>query len=220
MRRATTTGGELGSGASTGRVQASGSSVSRRALGRPELDEAGRVRPRALVHGADGVVLEGEAAEMRGDREGRVDRREHRRGRAERSVEPHVLEAQLGAPALAAASSAGSCSNSRGSAPWKPIDRLLRVADREEGATAPRARAAPGGEILGERRRISHCSGLVSCASSTQDVVDAAVELVEHPGRVAAREQRQGLGDEIVEIERAEPRLLRLDLRRDRARER
>ena len=52
-----------------------------------------------------------------------------------------------------------------------------------------------------------------------QHVVDAAVELVENPGRVAAPEQRQSLGDEVVEIEGAEPRLLLLDLAGDGARE-
>ena len=35
------------------------------------------MRTRALVHGADGLVLEGQALEIPLDREGGVDRREH-----------------------------------------------------------------------------------------------------------------------------------------------
>ncbi len=44
-----------------------------------------------------------------------------------------------------------------------------------------------------------------------QDVVDAAVELVQHPAGADAAEQIQGLMDQVVEIEGAEPGLLQLD---------
>ena len=38
-------------------------------------------------------------------------------------------------------------------------------------------------------------------------MIDAGIELVEHPGRFGALKQRQRLGDEIVEIEDAPRRL-------------
>ena len=44
-----------------------------------------------------------------------------------------------------------------------------------------------------------------------EDVIDAAVELVQDPGGADPREQVEGLVDQVVEIEGAETRLLRLD---------
>ena len=49
-----------------------------------------------------------------------------------------------------------------------------------------------------------------------EDVVDAAVELVEHPVRVDARKKRQRLVDEILEIEHPEARLRAPHFQRDR----
>ena len=87
------------------------------------------------------------------------------------------------------------------------VDRLLGIADREERAHALAVRAGAGGEILGDLAQDLPLLGVRVLRLVDQHVVDAAIELVEHPGRVAAREQRQRLVDEILEVERAETRL-------------
>ena len=61
-------------------------------------------------------------------------------------------------------------------------DRLLFVADGKQGAPYI-GRDPPGRNSATMVSTISHCLGLVSCASSIEHVVDAEIELVEHPGR-------------------------------------
>ena len=61
-------------------------------------------------------------------------------------------------------------------------DRLLDVADGEDGAHVL-ARALAGEELLGERRHHPPLLGIGVLRLVDQDVVDAAVELVQHPGR-------------------------------------
>ena len=65
---ATMTGGACCSGSSTGSAQASGSSSSAGVSVGHNSTRPGALRPRALVHGADGLVLEGQALEMPRDR--------------------------------------------------------------------------------------------------------------------------------------------------------
>ena len=72
-------------------------------------------------------------------------------------------------------------------------------------------RTGARGEILGDLAQDLPLLGVRVLRLVDQHVVDAAIELVEHPGRVAAREQRQGLVDEILEVERAETHLRLLD---------
>ena len=112
-------------------------------LGRPQLDEARRLRPCALVHRADHRVLERQPAEMALDREGRVDCRQHRLGRAERQGQAHVLEGELGGSDLVPPLTPAPLELARLGA-LKAVDRLLRIADREERAhllaRAPRGR--------------------------------------------------------------------------------
>ncbi len=81
-------------------------------------------------------------------------------------------------------------------------DRLLVVADREEAAVAAAAGEA-GGELVGEvfkdaPLRLARVLRLVH-----EDVVDAGVELMQHPARVGAVEQGAGALDEVVEVEHA-----------------
>ena len=77
------------------------------------------------------------------------------------------------------------------------------------------ARAGARGEILGDLAQDLPLLGVRVLRLVDQHVVDAAIELVEHPGRVAAREQREGLVDEVLEVERAEAHLRLLDARVD-----
>ena len=81
-------------------------------------------------------------------------------------------------------------------------DGLLLVANREDGAVrGPRASA---GEKLGAERgedaplRLGRVLSLIE-----QQVVEAIVELVEHPGGARPRHQRERARDLIVEVQRA-----------------
>ena len=83
-------------------------------------------------------------------------------------------------------------------------DRLLLVADDEEAARC-RARAGSGGEIVGELvedlpLRLARVLRLVD-----QHMVDAGIELVQHPAGIGAFEQQARAIDQIVEIEQAPP---------------
>ena len=81
-------------------------------------------------------------------------------------------------------------------------DRLLLVADGEQRAELL---ACPGaGEELGGKRLDDAPLRRVGVLRLVnQDVVDAAVDLVQHPGGgVGARQQRLGLYDQIVIVER------------------
>ena len=177
-------------------------------------------RPGALVRALSWVVptaeiFEGQAPEMERLGEGPVDRREHRLRGTEGERQTHVLEAQRGAlgPCLPIPAARLELARRRA---LEAEDRLLRIADREDGSDLPRSRAAAGREILGDVAQDLPLLGVRVLRLVDEHVVDAAVELVQHPGAVAAREQRQRLGDEIVEIERADPLLVGLDPLHDR----
>ena len=134
----------------------------------PELHEARRVRTRALVHGADGLVLERQALEMRA-RPRRWRRPPRAPPCAERNdrVRRHVLEAQappratllLPVRRLVLEFAAAPRPGSRRSTAW---DRRPRRACARARRCAPK----PAVKSSVIRRRISHCSGFVSCASS------------------------------------------------------
>src|SRR5580658_8672277 len=84
----------------------------------------------------------------------------------------------------------------------KREDRLLFVADREERADPP-TRALAGQEVGSDLTqdvplRLRGVLRLVD-----QNMVDAGIELIEHPGRVRVLQQCAGALDEIVEIEPA-----------------
>jgi hypothetical protein len=160
--------------------------------------------------GADARILEGQALEVGRDPEHRVHRREHGPHGAEGEGEPHVLEGEVGRRHLGAPVTAARLELlGRGS--LKAVDRLLGVAHGEEGAGAPAPGPVPGGEVLRDEAQDLPLLGVGVLRLVDQHVVDAAVELVEHPVAVAPGQERQGLGDEVVEVERPEPGLLAVD---------
>ena len=82
-------------------------------------------------------------------------------------------------------------------------DRLLLVAHREQGAR-PRAvaRALPGEEFLGELGDDPPLLRARVLRLVDQDMVQAAVELVEHPvRRIALLQERDGGQDQVVVVE-------------------
>ena len=98
-------------------------------------------------------------------------------------------------------------------------DRLLDITDGEHGARRPgQAVVGRGGldsrageELLRDRLDQAPLLRAGVLRFVHQDVVDAAVQLVEHPfGRRLAGQQVLGLQDQVVEIENGAPPLLRL----------
>ena len=79
-------------------------------------------------------------------------------------------------------------------------DRLLLVADREHRAPRVRPRAA-GREFRDDGAHDLPLLRAGVLRLVDQHVVDAEIELVEHPGGGRAREQRQRLVDQVVVIE-------------------
>ncbi len=78
--------------------------------------------------------------------------------------------------------------------------------NRVRSSLVGRKRAAPAPAKNSPVRafRISHCSGAVSLRLVHQDVVDAAVQLVQHPGRVGPPGQElAGLQDQVGEVQGA-----------------
>ena len=127
-----------------------------------------------------------EPRKWRSTDEGRVDRREHRLGGAEGEGQAHVLEARARRLRPCPATDAGS---SRTRAARRPGSRRSTASDRRpRRACAPSraARAAAGREILGDVAQDLPLLRVRVLRLVDEHVVDAAVELVEHPGRVAA----------------------------------
>ena len=171
---------------------------------RPEDDAAGEVEPRGGVDGRAGLGGEAAMHLLRG--EDRVDRLEHHRHRAEGEVELGVAPGEPGA-AGAVAELAPHAREPRRHGALEGVDRLLLVADGEEGADACRSRPRrrrtprPAPDHLPLAR-----AGVLRLVD--EDVVEPAVELVVDPARgVGAGEQRHGLDHEVLEVEGAARRL-------------
>src|SRR5690606_17223252 len=87
------------------------------------------------------------------------------------------------------------------------IDRLLLVADGEDGADR-RARRGAGEEFSGQRADDLPLPRAGVLRLVDEDVVDPLVELVVDPGAdVAAGQKRGGTFDQVVEIKQAAPAL-------------
>ena len=93
-----------------------------------------------------------------------IDGAEHVRAGAERKAEVHVPKVMFDAFAERAEGATHDLEFARRGA-LKREDRLLFVADREIVRLTARA-PAPAKNSAVSRRMISHCFGLVSCASS------------------------------------------------------
>ncbi len=142
----------------------------------------------------------GDAAIDIGGGEHRIDRAEHIRPGAERVVEPHLPPSDLGSAEQRREISPHLLVFARRRA-LERKDRLLLVADREQGAGEEAARARPGGEF---RHQMAHdppllLAGVLGLVD--QDMVEPEVELVMHPARIDLRQHVAGLVDEIVVIE-------------------
>ena len=89
----------------------------------------------------------------------------------------------------------------RGVAALEAVDRLLVVADREQGPPAFLGLARPGEQFLGERPDDVELGGVGVLRLVDQDMVDLAVELEAHPvAHPRTGEQPAGPGDEVVEV--------------------
>jgi hypothetical protein len=111
-------------------------------------------------------------------------------------------------------------SNCWGRCSLEAVDRLLGIPHRKERAHALAPSARARGEILRDLAQDLPLLGVGVLRLVDQHMVDAAIELVEHPGRVAAGEQRQRLVDEVLEVEGAKTHLRLLDTGVDFRRER
>ena len=85
-------------------------------------------------------------------------------------------------------------------------DRLFLVPDREHGAIA-RSRALSGKELLGQRFDNAPLLGRIVLRLVDQQVVEAIVELLHHPGGARLRHQRERAGNLVGKVERAAPGL-------------
>ena len=147
-----------------------------------------------------------QARRAHGIGEDAVDRLQQRRHRAERQRQRNVAPRQLGAAGVLGERLADVGEHVRRRA-LEAVDRLLLVADRKQRARHL-ARAGAGEELLGQRAHHLplHRAGILRLVD--QDVVEAAVELVEHPfDRRRRAEQVRRPHDQVVEIERRAPRL-------------
>ena len=131
---------------------------------RPDLDQAGRRGPKAFV-GRPAGVADHAVSHLRLGEHG-VDQIEDRLGRAEGAAE------RLFAPRLpAAARTFLEClpepTVGRHVGALHAHDRLFLVADHEQGAPQRRA-PSPVKNSAHSASMIAHCSGLVSCPSSTR----------------------------------------------------
>src|SRR5262245_18061993 len=86
-------------------------------------------------------------------------------------------------------------------------DRLLLVTHRQDRALA-RPSAGTSEELTSQRMDDLPLPGARVLRLVDQHVVDAAIELVVHPGRFDPLKQRQRLRDQVVVIEETAPRLL------------
>ena len=102
----------------------------------------------------------------------------------------------------------------------KGIDRLFLVADDEKRARRPVARPRTGRHLLGQPRDHAPLLGGGVLRLVDEDVVDPAVEAIEHPLRHGrGLDQPRRPLDEIVEVEPAAPRLVLGQMPEEGARE-
>ena len=95
----------------------------------------------------------------------------------------------------------------RGRGALEAVDRLLLVAHGKQRARLV-AGAVPGEELLGQRADDVPLHRARILRLVHQDVIETAVELVEHPFDSAGRSQQaRGLADQVVEVERRLPGL-------------
>ena len=165
----------------------------------PDLDMAGRA-------GADRQMLDrlriaGETVAVGFRRKHQIDRRQDVIGRAERARQLDVFELPFGAVhaflKLATAATEGFRLGS-----LERIDRLLFVAHRKHGTADTVTRAKSGEELRGQGLHHRPLVGTGILGFIEQNVIDPLVQLVLNPrAGVLARQQSNGAGDQIVEIE-------------------
>ena len=135
-----------------------------------------------------------------------VDGAEHGLARAERVLEladDEILPAFL----VRASKVAPHVGEFLGRGVLERIDRLLFVADREHRARYA-ACARAGGEFGGEPTHDLPLLVAGVLRLVDQEMIDAEIELVMHPGRIDVGEERQRLVDQVVIIEQAAALLL------------
>ena len=175
----------------------------RRTDQRPQLDPAGLVLPAGQMGHAPRL---GDAAGRLGLAEHPIDGIQHRGCRAERDVELDRHEILHGDAALFGEPFAHLLELARIGA-LEAEDRLLGVADGEHGAAAL-DRAFAHEEFLGQAADHLPLVGVGVLRFVDQHMVDAAIELVEHPGRARRALQQAPRGhDQIVIVERRAPPL-------------
>ena len=92
--------------------------------------------------------------------------------------------------------------------PLKAEDRLLVIANHEQGAQLVAMRAFPGKEIAGQGIDDFPLGFVGILRFVDQDVIKAPVQLVADPfGQIAARQQGSRLTDLVVKVDIASPRL-------------
>ena len=164
---------------------------------RPEFDPSG------LEH-AVGVVGQplprlDHAIPGRRLREHRVHQRQHRGGGAERDVEAGVAPRLAGTLDPRAQQGAGAVELLRIRA-LEGVDRLLAVAHREHRAHRVRG-ARAGEELRGQRMRDLPLRGGGVLHLVQQQVVEPAIQLVQHPGGARIDQQVGGASDQVVVVD-------------------
>ena len=168
----------------------------------PQLDEARRgVRQRLMLRHAG--LVGGDAGIDLARLEHTVDRAEHVGAGTERVVETQVAPAELRPVELALEQMPHLVERLRRGA-LEREDRLLLVADGEDRALDVFARAA-GHELAADRLDDLPLLRTRVLRLVDQHVIDAEVELVQHPGGGGAREQVQRLVDQVLVVEQAAP---------------
>ncbi|MNI04992.1 hypothetical protein D3C73_579340 [compost metagenome] len=182
------------------------------ALGRGFVDEQGpQVHGAGLAFAGGGVVrnlarLPDQGAGAFGRAEDCVHESQHRLGRAVGGLQRHALEgaARAGDQAVV---DLGFLPQPLGPGALEGVDRLLLVADGEDGALG----ALDGEELAGQGAHDGPLFGGGVLRLVDQDVVDAAVQLVQHPGGGRADgQQLDRPRHQVREVERAVRRLGRL----------
>ena len=180
---------------------------------RPEIDPSGHVRFERLVLGRGRESGFGFVAEDA------VDKIQHRLGRAERELELLFNEWPSRFLVLAAEMVAHLREPFRRGS-LETEYRLLFVSDGEHGPVQGSSGAFARREFLGEPADDVPLDRTDVLRLVNQDVVDAAVQPVQHPARgFGIGKQRAGFQDEVVEIQQRRRALLRVERCEQRVRE-